>query len=158
MEIKSSKVISLDDQEKIKKNCKEKEAVRKMIRVSIVCMIFMLIEAIGGYIAGSLAIMTDAAHLFSDLSSFMISIFSIWIGQKSANNRCSFGFQRAEVLGALTSVIIIWILTIFLIKEAIDRFYNPTEIIAEYMLITAIFGLICNLAMIKVLHSGVKIL
>ena len=158
MEIKSSKVISLDDQEKIKKNCKEKEALRKMIRVSIVCMIFMLIEAIGGYIAGSLAIMTDAAHLFSDLSSFMISIFSIWIGQKSANNRCSFGFQRAEVLGALTSVIIIWILTIFLIKEAIDRFYNPTEIIAEYMLITAIFGLICNLAMIKVLHSGVKIL
>ena len=158
MEIKSSKVISLDDQEKIKKNCKEKEALRKMIRVSIVCMIFMLIEAIGGYIAGSLAIMTDAAHLFSDLSSFMISIFSIWIGQKSANNRCSFGFQRAEVLGALTSVIIIWILTIFLIKEAIDRFYNPTEIIAEYMLITAIFGLICYLAMIKVLHSGVKIL
>lgn len=158
MEIKSSKVISLDDQEKIKKNCKEKEALRKMIRVSIVCMIFMFIEAIGGYIAGSLAIMTDAAHLFSDLSSFMISIFSIWIGQKSANNRCSFGFQRAEVLGALTSVIIIWILTIFLIKEAIDRFYNPTEIIAEYMLITAIFGLICNLAMIKVLHSGVKIL
>jgi len=147
----------IEKENKNKKFSKEKEAMNKMIKVSIVCMVFMFAEVLGGYIAGSLAIMTDAAHLFSDLSSFMISIFSIWIGQKKANKRCTFGYQRAEVLGALVSVIVIWILTIFLLKEAIERIYNPTEIVAKYMLITALFGLGCNLVMIKVLHSGVKI-
>ena len=145
-----------DIKELTKKQSKEKEALNKMIKVSIVCTIFMIAEAVGGYVAGSLAIMTDAAHLFSDLSSFMISIFSIWIGQKKANRKCTFGYQRAEVLGALTSVVVIWILTVFLIKEAIERIYNPTEIVAKYMLITALFGLACNLVMIKVLHSGVS--
>ena len=135
---------------------KEKTALDKMIIVSVICMVFMFAEVIGGYLANSLAIMTDAAHLFSDLSSFMISIFSIWISQRPPNKRYTFGYQRAEVLGALTSVVIIWILTIFLISEAIDRLKNPSEINAKIMLITAIFGLICNLVMIKVLHSGVQ--
>ena len=155
--MKHSDTSSKNQDDEVKNKSKAKVALNKMIKVSIVCTIFMLLEAIGGYIAGSLAIMTDAAHLFSDLSSFMISIFSIWVGQKAANRTFTFGYQRAEVIGAMTSVIVIWILTVFLIMEAIDRFYNPTEINAKYMLITAIFVLFCNLIMIKVLHSGVRI-
>lgn len=58
-------------------------------------------ELIGGYIAGSLAIMTDAAHLFSDFVGFLISLLSIWVGKKPATRRMTFGYHRAEVLGAL---------------------------------------------------------
>ena len=138
--------------EKEKQN-KENLALKKMVIVSLICILFMMAEIIGGLLANSLAIITDAAHLFSDLSGFLISIFAIMIGQKPANKIFTFGYHRAEVLGALTSVITIWILTCFLLKEAIDRIANPTPIDAKIMLITSIFGLFCNLVMMEVLHS-----
>jgi zinc transporter 2 len=140
---------------KIEKTIKKKDnlALKKMVIVSLICILFMMAEIIGGLLANSLAIITDAAHLFSDLSGFLISIFAIMIGQKPANKIFTFGYHRAEVLGALTSVITIWILTGFLIKEAIDRLANPTPIDAKIMLITSIFGLLCNLVMMQVLHS-----
>lgn len=129
------------------------EAMRKMIKISIICFLFLLAEVIGGLIANSLAILTDAAHLSSDLSGFVISIIAIYIGKKKPNKKYTFGYYRAEVIGALISVITIWLLTGLLIKEAIDRFINPSEIYAPVMLLTAVLGLICNLAMMKVLHS-----
>lgn len=140
---------------KIEKTIKKKDnlALRKMVVVSLICILFMMAEIIGGLLANSLAIITDAAHLFSDLSGFLISIFAIMIGQKPANKIFTFGYHRAEVLGALTSVITIWILTGFLIKEAIDRLANPSPIDSKIMLITSIFGLLCNLVMMQVLHS-----
>ena len=138
--------------EKAKQN-KENLALKKMVIVSLICILFMMAEIIGGLLANSLAIISDAAHLFSDLSGFLISIFAIMIGQKPANKIFTFGYHRAEVLGALTSVITIWILTCFLLKEAIDRIANPTPIDAKIMLITSIFGLFCNLVMMEVLHS-----
>ena len=76
-------------------------------------------EILGGYIAGSLAIMTDAAHMFSDFCGFFISIFSIWIARRPSTPTHSYGFHRAEIIGALLSVIIIWALTIVLVYEAI---------------------------------------
>lgn len=129
------------------------ETIKKMIKISIICFCFLIVELIGGIIANSLAILSDAAHLSSDLSGFLISLFSLYIGKKKANSKFTFGYYRAEVIGALASVVTIWILTGILIKEAIDRLINPSEINALVMLMTSIFGLICNLAMFKVLHS-----
>jgi len=114
----------------------------------------MITELIGGILANSLAIMTDAAHLFSDLSAFIISIFAISIGKKPPYKIYSFGYHRAEVFGAMGSIVTIWILTAFLIKEACERIYKPEPIDTKIMLITSIFGLVVNLIMIKVLHSG----
>jgi len=113
----------------------------------------MMVEIIGGILANSLAIITDAAHLFSDISGFLISIFAICIGKKQSNKVFTFGYHRAEVIGALLSVISIWILTALLIKESIDRLTNPSPIDSKIMLFTAIFGLICNLFMMNILHS-----
>ena len=128
-------------------------ALKKIIRVSIICVFFLTSEMIGGIIANSLAIMSDAAHLFSDLLGFVISIIALWIGKKKANDKYTFGYNRAEVIGALISVITIWFLTILLIQEAVNRLIYPTEINAPVMFFTAVIGLLFNLAMIKVLHS-----
>lgn len=133
---------------------KTDEAMNKMIKISLICFLFLIAELVGGIIANSLAILTDAAHLTSDLSGFVISIIAIYIGRKKPNQKYTFGYYRAEVLGALVSVVTIWILTFLLIKEAIDRFFNPIEIHAPVMLLTALVGLVCNLAMMKVLHGG----
>jgi len=130
------------------------ETIKKMSKIILICFLFLIAELIGGILANSLAILSDAAHLSSDLSGFIISLFSLYIGRRKPNSKYTFGFYRAEVIGALASVITIWILTGILLKEAIDRLINPSEINAGVMLITSIFGLICNLAMFKVLHNG----
>jgi len=133
---------------------KESEDLRKMFYTVGICIIFLICEVIGGLIANSLAILSDAAHLFSDLSGFVISILAMIIGKRKANSSYTFGFYRSEVIGALISVITIWILTVILIQEAYERFKNPKTIDSKIMLITAIIGLICNLSMMSVLHSS----
>jgi zinc transporter 2 len=93
--------------------------MKKLLIVSLVAFILMGCEVVGGYIAQSLAIMTDAAHMFSDFAGFFISIFSIWLARKPSTMTLTYGFHRAEIIGALVSVIIIWGLTIWLFVEAI---------------------------------------
>ena len=81
------------------------------VRLGVACVLvglFIVCEIVGGYMSGSLAIMGDAAHMFSDLASFIISLTSIWIGSKEAKKKFNFGYARAEVLGALVTIIIIW--------------------------------------------------
>ncbi|CAD8205443.1 unnamed protein product [Paramecium octaurelia] len=127
----------------------------RLIVVSVVCIIFLVAEVIGGLWAQSLAILSDAAHMFSDMSGFFISIFSIWLGQRPASQKMSFGYHRAEVIGALGSIILIWGLTILLFYEATVRVIEEAIVTDPLiMLITAGFGLFCNLVMAKVLHSS----
>ena len=127
--------------------------MRKLFIVSIICFLFMGGELAGGIISGSLAIMTDAAHMLSDVASFMISYFAIYMGNRPASFKMSFGYHRAEVLGALASIALIWGLLIWLFIEAIDRIVHPTEVDGEVMLITAVVGLACNIVSIFTLHS-----
>ena len=131
-----------------------KRVMFKLLSVSVVCTVLMVAEIVGGIMAGSLAIMTDAAHLFSDLSGFFISIFSLWLTKQPSTKKLTYGYHRAEVIGALTSIVLIWGLTICLITEAVERVINQNfEINRYFMLGTAIFGLLCNLLMGKILHG-----
>ena len=120
--------------------------MKKLFFVSCICFLFMLIEAVGGYISGSIAILADAAHMFSDVAGFMISFFSIYISRRKLNIRYNMGYHRAEMLGALLSVFFIWALLIWLNWSATNRIITPPKerIDARLMLITACFGLACN--------------
>ena len=132
-------------------------AKNKLIIVCLTCFIFMAIEFVGGIWASSLAIMTDAAHLLSDLAGFVISIFALEYAKKSPNNIFTFGYYRAEIVGAFFSIMIIWILTIILLCESIQRLFDiHHQIDGKIMLITASIGLIFNLIMVYILHSDVK--
>ena len=81
--------------------------------------------------------MTDAAHMFSDLAGFGVSILSIWIGTLPSTEKYTFGYKRAEIIGALVSVLLIWGLTVGLVYEAVMRTLNPEEVDGFIMLITA---------------------
>jgi Co/Zn/Cd efflux system component len=89
----------------------------KLIVAMVICVVFMVLEVIGGFLAGSVAIMTDAAHLLSDVTGFGISLLSIWLAKRGSTPTLSFGFKRAEILGALLSVLVIWFLTGVLVYE-----------------------------------------
>jgi len=100
----------------------------------------------GGYLSSSLAIATDAAHLLTDFASFMISLFALWVGSRPATRVMSFGWHRAEVLGALTSVLLIWVVTGILVYLAVQRVITRDfEIESTSMLITSGVGLVVNL-------------
>ena len=106
----------------------------------------MVLEIIGGVLANSLAIATDAAHLLTDFASFMISLFSIWLASRPATRRMSFGWHRAEVVGATVSVLLIWVVTGILVYIAVQRIVNQEfDLDATIMLITSAVGVGVNI-------------
>ena len=125
----------------------------KLLLVTAISFLFMIGETVGGYISGSLAIVTDAAHMLSDVAGFLISYFAIYMGTRPSNHRMSFGYHRAEILGAMASIIFIWGIIIYLFIEAIHRIVHPEKIDGKIMLITAVVGLVCNIISIFTLHS-----
>ncbi|KAG3013262.1 hypothetical protein PC119_g12572 [Phytophthora cactorum] len=152
MERKASRRIPLTDG--------AKRAQRKLQLACVCSLLFMCAEVVGGFLAGSLAIMTDAAHLLSDVAGFCISLFAIWVSTMPASKRLSFGFQRAEVIGAVTSVLVIWVLTGVLVYAAVERFMeclepNPKEHVnGKLMFIVACIGLVVNLILMQILGHG----
>ncbi|CAK4879270.1 unnamed protein product [Aphanomyces euteiches] len=103
------------------------EAQRKLEWACLFCVVFMVVELLGGYFAGSLAIMSDAAHLLSDVLSFFLSLFALYLSKRPATASMPFGYKRAEAIGALASIIVIWMLTIGLVWAAVQRILALTK-------------------------------
>jgi zinc transporter 2 len=131
------------------KDAKERLAsMRKLIIAVILCIIFMTVEVVGGIKANSLAILTDAAHLLSDVAAFAISLFSLWAAGWEATPQQSYGFFRIEILGALVSIQLIWLLAGILVYEAIVRLINESgEVQGSLMFAVSAFGLFVNIIM-----------
>uniref|UniRef100_A0A0M3K5F0 Zinc transporter 2 n=1 Tax=Anisakis simplex TaxID=6269 RepID=A0A0M3K5F0_ANISI len=120
-----------------------------------VCLGFMICEIVGGLLAQSLAIITDAAHLLTDFASMLISLFALYIAERPASQRMSFGWYRAEVMGAFLSVFMIWIITGILVYLAIYRIIQGNyDIDAPIMAITAGLGVVVNIVMGILLYFG----
>ncbi|XP_050385720.1 metal tolerance protein 1-like [Argentina anserina] len=131
------------------KDSKERStAMRKLLIAVVLCVLFMGVEVFGGIEANSLAILTDAAHLLSDVAAFAISLFSLWAAGWEATPRQSYGFFRIEILGALVSIQLIWLLAGILVYEAIVRMIsNTSEVNGFLMFLVAAFGLVVNIGM-----------
>ncbi|EMP37912.1 Zinc transporter 3 [Chelonia mydas] len=117
----------------------ELQACRKLGIACAICFVFMIGEVVaGGYLAHSLAIMTDAAHLLADVGSMVVSLFSLWVSARPPTKSMSFGWHRSETLGALASVLSIWVVTGVLVYLASARIVsNDYEIDARAMLATS---------------------
>ncbi|XWS50198.1 hypothetical protein CRYUN_Cryun12cG0068300 [Craigia yunnanensis] len=137
------------DAQSSSKDAKERAAsMRKLLIAVVLCVVFMSVEIAGGIKANSLAILTDAAHLLSDVAAFAISLFSLWASGWDATPRQSYGFFRIEILGALVSIQMIWLLAGILVYEAIARLIHDTgEVQGFLMFVVAAFGLVVNIAM-----------
>ncbi|KAJ0055256.1 hypothetical protein NL108_013571, partial [Boleophthalmus pectinirostris] len=135
---------------------REKKVARKRLYVvSLICLVFMIGEILGGYFASSLAVMTDAAHLMVDLMSFIISLVSLWLSSLPATHKLSYGWHRAEILGALLSVFTIWLVTGVLVYLAVQRLIsNDYTIEGTIMLITSGCAVLANIIMALTLHQS----
>jgi zinc transporter 2 len=114
----------------------------------------MAAEFIGGYLAHSIAIWSDAFHLLSDVLAYVISLVAVLLSEKKSPAFLTFGWIKSQTLGALFNVAFIYIVTIELFIEATHRMMKKDKVEEpKYMLITSIFGLICNLFILNILHN-----
>uniref|UniRef100_A0A7N0TDG3 Uncharacterized protein n=1 Tax=Kalanchoe fedtschenkoi TaxID=63787 RepID=A0A7N0TDG3_KALFE len=121
---------------------------KKLSGLIALYIVFIAVEIFGGLRANSLAILTDAAHLLSDVAGVSISLFSVWASSWKATRRQSYGFNRLEVLGALASVQLIWLISGILIYEAVIRIlHQQTKVNGGLMFGIAAVGFLINLIM-----------
>ncbi|NXM16304.1 ZNT4 protein, partial [Ploceus nigricollis] len=127
---------------------KQRKVKKRLTLAALLYLLFMTGELIGGYVANSLAIMTDALHMLTDLSGIILTLLALWLSAKSPTKRFTFGFHRLEVLSAIISVLLVYILMAFLLYEAVQRtIHMDYEINGDIMLITAAVGVAVNLIM-----------
>lgn len=103
-------------------------------------------EVIGGIISGSLSLLSDAMHNFSDGIAIIITYIAMRLSKKPKTAKYTFGLKRAEIIAAIINASTLIIISFFLIREAIERFYNPKPIIGSVMFIVASLGLLANVA------------
>jgi len=131
-----------------------KSAKRQLLIATVLCSIFVTGEVVGGYLSGSLAIMGDAAHMFSDLASFGVSLLVLYISDRKSTKAMTYGYHRAEALGALATLCIIWYVTGILVYLAIRRIHDQDfEIHDTTMLVVASAAVAFNILLGLTLHG-----
>jgi cobalt-zinc-cadmium efflux system protein len=115
--------------------------------------IFFMVEVVGAWITGSLALLADAGHMFTDVLSLGLALFANWAGSRAATNRRTYGWQRVEILAAFLNGIALLIVSAGVASEAIRRFANPPAIAGGTMIIVSLVGLLANLATASILFS-----
>lgn len=115
---------------------------------------FAVLEAIGGWWSGSLALLSDAGHMLTDASALGIGAFAAWLATRPASRRHSFGLQRAEVLGALLNVLFMFALVIAVAIAAVGRLAEPAPVAGGAVILIAVIGLLVNLAVAATLLRG----
>ena len=114
---------------------------------------FMIIEAVGGWLSGSLALLADAGHMLTDAGALGLSLLSCWIALRPANDSKTYGYRRWEILAALINGAALFGIAAWVIVEAFQRIQNPQPIRADLFLVVAAAGLIVNLVSLRVLHD-----
>jgi len=115
---------------------------------------FMLVEAVGGVLAGSLALLADAAHMLTDAGSLALALVAFRVTDRGADRRRTFGYHRFPVLAAFVNGLTLAALVVWIAVEAVRRLLTPTPVMGEAMLAVAAVGLAVNLAVFLILHGG----
>ena len=115
---------------------------------------FMVVEAVGGLLTGSLALVADAAHMLTDAGGLAMALIAIHFAERPPTRQKTFGYVRLEILSALLNAVVLLLLTIFILYEAVGRLIDPPPVMAGPMLAVALVGLGVNLASMKLLAAG----
>lgn len=115
---------------------------------------FLIAELIGSFVFNSLALLSDAAHMFTDSAALAIALAAIKIGQKPADDARTFGYRRFEILAAAFNALLLFAVAGYVLWEGISRFFEPSEVQSTGMLIVAAIGLGVNLIAMKLLSAG----
>jgi cobalt-zinc-cadmium efflux system protein len=117
---------------------------------------YAVVEAGGGLLFGSLALLSDAGHMLSDALALGLAAFAAWLGARPAGTRHSYGFARAEVVAAFVNSLALLLVVVFIAVEAVGRLLDPHPVAGLGVMLVAAVGLIVNLAVAFVIGRGAQ--
>ena len=120
----------------------------------ILTSIFMSIEFVSGFLMNSLALLSDAGHMFTDVSALAIALAAIRIARRPIDSKRTYGYHRFEILAAAFNALLLFWVAIYILYEAYQRFQTPVTLHSTGMMIVAVVGLAINLISIRLLSQG----
>ena len=128
--------------------------LQRKFRFAILLTIFVLgIEIVGGILSNSLALLSDAAHVFSDSLSLIMSWLAIYLSTRPATSSRTYGYHRTEVFAAFINGVSLVAISAWIFYEAVHRFMDPEPVKSKEMLVVAIIGFIANMAIVWLFHG-----
>ncbi|GIP38574.1 cation transporter [Paenibacillus sp. J31TS4] len=136
---------------------KEQTASRRALWVTLVLTLFFtIVELIGGILSNSLALISDSAHMVSDVLALGLSMTAIYLARREPDARYTFGYLRFEIIASFLNGLALAVIAVGIFAEGIRRFLHPEEIHFQLMLIIAVIGLVVNIVLTFVLSRSMK--
>jgi cobalt-zinc-cadmium efflux system protein len=127
---------------------------RRLLLAAALTTVTLVAEAAGGIISGSLALLADAGHMLTDAAALILAWLAVRFARRPADWKRTYGFERFEVLAAFSNGIALFFISAMICYEAIERIYEPVEVLGAPMLIIAAIGLSVNVATLLILRHG----
>lgn len=127
---------------------------RRLWVVLLLTAAFMVVEAVGGWLSGSLALLADAGHMLTDVGALGLSLLTAWIALRPADESKTYGYLRWEILAALVNGAALFGIAVWVVIEAFQRLREPAPVESGLLLAVAAGGLVVNLIALRVLHGA----
>ncbi len=126
----------------------------RLVAVLVLSLSILIVEAIGGIAANSLALLADAGHMLTDVAGVGMALLAIWFAGRSPSNERTYGYLRLEILAAVANAVLLFGVAVFVLIEAWRRLSEPVEIASGLMLVVALVGLAANAASLFLLRDA----
>ena len=120
----------------------------------IISSVYFFAELIAGFLTNSLALLSDAGHMLSDIGALGLSIFAFRVAKRPATHHSTYGYHRVEILAALFNGLMLWLIVGVIFTSAYNRLFNPPAVESSGMIVVAFLGLLVNIAAAAILHAG----
>ena len=126
---------------------------RRLIWASAISALYFIAELVAGFLTNSLALLSDAGHMLSDIGAMALSLFAFRMAKRPATHQSTYGFHRVEILAALFNGLSLWLIVGIIFAAAYNRFAQPPVVESFGMMIVAVIGLFVNIAAAAMLHG-----
>jgi cobalt-zinc-cadmium efflux system protein len=127
---------------------------RRLVWVFALTTVYMIAEAVGGYLSNSLALLSDAGHMLTDVASIALAMFALWFSSRPVTSKKTYGYLRLEILAALANGVALVVISLMIFYEAWQRIKNPEPVAGVEVMLIAIGGLLVNAISAYLLHSA----
>lgn len=135
------------------KHQRSSESWRRLSLVLALTAFYMVAEVLGAWWTGSLALLADAGHMFTDVTALVLALTAVWFGSRPATSRKTFGYYRLEIIAALVNGVALVVIALLIFYGAYERWLSPPVVRSGPMIIVALGGLVVNLVCASILHA-----
>ena len=129
---------------------------RQLLAVLAITAVVLVAEVVGSWLTGSLALLADAGHMFTDVAGITLAVLAVTFASRPATDARTYGYYRLEILAAVVNAVLLLVVAVFILVEAWQRWSSPPTVEGGLMLAFASIGLVANLVSLLLLRAGAK--